>query len=284
MSAVLNRADPTGSPDLDPSGWLAQLSLGFESRDGGTLLTGRRHQGPLLVQRPFYPEGPVCHVYVVHPPGGVVGGDRLEIDVHCASGSEALITSPAAGKFYRSNGKLARQSTRIRIEDDACLEWLPQETILFDRAHVESRTRFDLSPRSTLIGWEIVCLGRPACGENFSQGRAMINLEISSGGEPVLLEKLALNSEILRLSCGLKDYATVATLFCYPAGKDLLQAARSVAEGTRHFGATLLDGLLVCRMLADQAEPVRNLFASIWGVLRPHLKQRTACPPRVWAT
>ncbi|MGH8560238.1 MAG: urease accessory protein UreD [Methylococcales bacterium] len=265
-------------------GWRARLSLEFEFRSNRTLLTGRRHEGPLLVQRPFYPEGPVCHVYLLHPPGGVAGGDILEADLDCGPGSEALITTPAAGKFYRSSGQFATQTVRMRVANGATLEWLPQESIVFDRARVESLTRFDIEAQSTPIGWEIICLGRPACGEGFSNGKAKIGLEIWRSGKPLLLEKMNLDSDTIQSICGLKGRACVATMFIYPAGSDLLDQARSIAAAHRYFGATLMDGLWVCRILEDQAEPVRDLFALIWTSLRPALKQRQSCPPRVWAT
>lgn len=267
----------------DP-GWQARLSLQFESRNNRTLLTRRRHEGPLMVQRPFYPEDAVCHVYLIHPPGGVVGGDILEINVNCESRSEALITGPAAAKFYRSNGPTATQTTRIRVAEDAVIEWLPQESILFDHARVKSLTRFDLASQSTLIGWEIVCLGRPACSEGFLHGRAEIGMEVWRDGRPLLVEKMLLDSETMQRSCGMNRHAAVATMLLYPAGKEQTEQVRTLASEQRAFGATLIDGLLVCRMLGSQAEPVRKLFSSIWVALRPAITRRKACPPRVWAT
>jgi urease accessory protein len=284
VTVLPNEAECTASPNRADTGWLAQLSLEFKSAGERTLLTGRRHTGPLMVQRPFYPEGRVCHVYIVHPPGGVAGGDRLTIDVNCGSGSEALITTPAAGKFYRSAGKLASYSARIRIDPDAALEWLPQESILFDQTKVESRTRFDLDRRSTLIGWEILCLGRPACAEGFTRGTAAIGLEIWRDRQPLLVERMALHAGTLRSICGLNGRTTVATMFIYPAGPDQLDQVRAIADGRRFFGATRIENLLICRMLDEQAEPVRNLFESIWSAVRPALTRREAVPPRVWAT
>ncbi|MGH8476831.1 MAG: urease accessory protein UreD [Methylococcales bacterium] len=265
-------------------GWHARLALEFESRNQRTLLTGRRHEGPLLVQRPFYPEGPVCHVYLLHPPGGVAGGDVLELNLDCRTGTEVLMTTPAAGKFYRSQGRIASQETRIRVANRAALEWLPQENILFDRARLISLTRFDIEAQSTLIGWEIICLGRPACKENFANGEAAIGLEIWRGAKPLLLEKMNLNAITIGLNCGLQGRSCVATMYVYPAATDLLDRIREVAGPQRDFGATLIEDLLICRILADQAESVRNLFTSIWVSLRPALKQKAACAPRIWST
>src|SRR5512137_547009 len=119
-------------------GWRAELVLGFRWQDGRTVLATRRHIGPLTVQRPFYPEGDVCHVYVLHPPGGVVAGDCLTIAINAEADSAALVTTPAAGKFYRSDGKLARQQVSLTVAANAALEWLPQETIIYEGARVAS--------------------------------------------------------------------------------------------------------------------------------------------------
>src|SRR5262245_14402851 len=116
------------------AGWLASLDLEFARSGSRTVLARRSHVGPLIVQRPFYPEGDVCHVYLVHPPGGVVGGDTLELRARVHDGAHALITTPAATKFYRSEGRMARQVQDIAL-DAAIFEWLPQETILFADAH-----------------------------------------------------------------------------------------------------------------------------------------------------
>ncbi len=115
--------------DNELSGWQAELHLGFSRKADKTLLSSRKHRGPLTVQRPFYPEGGLCHVYILHPPGGIVAGDKLLIDIAAGQDSQALVTTPAAGKFYRSEGKLARQNVVLKVADQAVLEWLPQETI-----------------------------------------------------------------------------------------------------------------------------------------------------------
>lgn len=266
------------------TGWAAGLTLGFQSINSRTVLTQRRHHGPLLVQRPFYPEDSVCHVYLVHPPGGVVGGDTIDINVTCHEGAEALVTTPAAGKFYRSNGKIALQNIRSKVDPHATLEWLPLENILFDHARVNSSTRFDLANNSKLVGWDIICLGRPACNETFAHGQMNSKLEVWYNNQPLLLERMVFNSETIRSVCGLMDHSVVGTMLIYPADTDDLETVRKTAEKHRFFGVTLIDKLLVCRMLGSQGGFVRELFTEIWTLLRPKLKQCYACSPRVWAT
>jgi hypothetical protein len=144
-------------------GWQAKLDLAFEPRFGRTAITRQSHLGPLRIQRPFYPErNGTCHVYVLHPPGGVVGGDLLEVTLEGAPGSRALITTPGATKLYRSLGPQAQIRQNIKLSGDACLDWFPQETIAFEGAHASIQTRVQLDREASYAGWEIVCLGRPA--------------------------------------------------------------------------------------------------------------------------
>ena len=137
--------------------WKAELSLGYRERFGKTSLVDMAFKGPLRVQRSFYPEDHVCHTYLLHPPGGMVSGDKLNIDISISAGSHALLTTPSAGKVYGADSANVAQSQMIRGEVvDGVLEWLPQETILFDRANAQLTTRFDLDESSILGAWEMV--------------------------------------------------------------------------------------------------------------------------------
>ena len=272
------------STDSTKDSWQAHLALEFQNRIDKTILAKQYHKGPMLVQRPFYPEGPVYHVYLIHPPGGVVGGDVIEVDVSCQQQSKALITTPAAGKFYRSGGKIARQRIHLSVSEGSELEWLPQETIVFNGAQVTTKTQVNLGRTARFIGWEFIALGRPACKEAFASGHATTHLEIFREDKPLLLERTILNREVINSLSGLQSHSLIATMVLYPAAKKELEAAREIANHHRWFGATLLGDLLVCRMLGYQAEPIRVLFATIWGAVRPLLMHREACPPRIWAT
>ena len=177
--------------------WRAQLDLGFSRRADTTLLSTRYHRGPLMVQRPFYPEGPeVCHVYVLHPPGGVVGGDRLEINVSCQADAQALVTTPAAGKFYRSMGAPAVLEQRLTVSENALLEWLPQENILFSGSIGKMNTTVELEGNAMFIGWEIVCLGRPASGETFENGIFSQSLKVVKNQNLLLADRFCLRGEL----------------------------------------------------------------------------------------
>lgn len=291
MNAVPPLSAPKNEPDHDldeDRGWLAQLSLGFEKRAARTALTQRQHQGPLVVQRPFYPEGDVCHTYLVHPPGGVVGGDRLEITTHVNAQAHALITTPASGKFYRSDGSIARLEQHLRVDSDAVLEWLPQDTILFAGCEVDMLTHIDLAPEAAFIGWEMLCLGRPSSGEAFDHGSCRQRFEVWRNGQPLLLErsKFSGGDALLNASWGLQGHTVTATMLATPASKDMLNAVREIIPNVDNelFSATLIDDVLVCRYLGDQGERARSIFSQAWAAIRPLMLDRPACPPRVWAT
>ena len=267
-------------------GWRASLRLGFRPGARGTVLAERRRQGPLAVQRPFYPEGEVCHIYLLHPPGGVVGGDRLDIDVELAPGTQALITTPGAGKFYRSAGATAEQEQVLRIGPGASLEWLPQENILFPGAEVAMQTRVELQGDARLALWEIQCLGRPAIGEGFDQGRLDSRLSIRRDGTPLLLERLRVSADNrcrLSLMAGL---AVGGTLVLSNAGEPEVETCRDLllSNGSDYSGVTLIEDLLLVRYLGNSTENARRLFTALWQHLRPRTLGRAPSTPRIWAT
>src|SRR5688572_24965215 len=176
--------------------WEARLRLRFGLQDGRTVVRERQHQGPLQVQRAFYPEGiELCHTYLLHPPGGLVAGDALSIAVHVDSGARALVTTPAAGKVYRGDDRPAASVQQLlTVEPGASLEWFPQETIVFDGGRVQLETRVDLAdPTSVFMGWELLCLGRPAAGERFDRGACRQRFELWRAGRPLCLERARLD-------------------------------------------------------------------------------------------
>jgi len=265
---------------LPAQGWQAHLHLSFARPAERTCIIERRHRGPLLIQRPFYPEGDVCHAYIVHPPGGVVGGDELTLEVDAQDGAHALLTTPAASKFYRSDGRIARQTQLLRA-NAATLEWLPQETIFYPHARVRTTTRFELQSRTQLIGWEIACLGLPACHQSFDDGELRLHVELWVDGAPLLIDRLRIAGDS-RWGLGGRDAA--GTLLAYPATRAMVDAVRNVPQAEVDLGVTLVDGVLVCRALAMHGEPIKRAFVAGWQALRPLLLGREAVQPRIWAT
>lgn len=264
--------------------WKARLSLGFVPTAVRTVLKSRSHVGPLAVQRPFYPEGDVCHVYILHPPGGVVGGDELAIIIHAETGSHALITTPAAGKFYRSDGRTAKQSLSLKIAAGAVVEWLPQETIVFEEARLIANNHIDLEDGAKFMAWEVLAFGRPAAGEGFTAGLAQLHWRISRNGKTLLNEKLLIDAEAFIAKWGLSGHSCCGSLLAYPAGKQELEIVRQIIGEQASRGVTLIDDLLICRGMDQRADSMSIFFKQVWQALREPLLQRKAVSPRIWAT
>jgi len=264
-----------------------RLDLGLDVKAGRTILARKSQVGPLTVQRPFYPEGGVCHLYLLHHPGGVVGGDRLEVELDVAAGASALVTTPGAAKLYRSAGAPAAVQQHLKVAGGGRFEWLPQEDIFFPGARLRSETLVELTGDARFIGWEIHCLGRPAIGERFARGTADLLLSVQRDCRPLLRDRLRVSEgtgldEPSRL-CG---FPVCGTFVATGAGPQDLDAAREILPDERGFpvGLTLVEDLIVARCLAPAVEPASPIFRSIWGILRPRLMGRDACHPRTWST
>ncbi len=266
-------------------GWCAELQLRFARQGDRTRLIERRHRGPLQVQRPFQ-VGDGCQVYILHPPGGVVGGDELGIEVQLDPHSRALLTTPAAGKFYRSAGRWAQQTQNLRVRSGALLEWLPQESILYAGARLSSLSRIDLDGDAAFIGWELYCLGRPAAEEAFTSGAVDLRLELWRDGRPLLMERNRLTGDapVMNAPWGLAGQPVFGTLLCSPIPDDVIDTLRPLMTENSGFSITRLDGVLVCRYLGSSTATGRRLFQHAWTLLRPALSGQPACPPRVWFT
>jgi urease accessory protein len=247
-------------------------------------------KAPLKVQRAFYPEGAaVCHSVVLHTAGGIVGGDRLSQDIHLEPNAHALITTAAASKVYRSNGQQARQTIQIQVDTNACLEWLPQETIVFNRAVYQQDLRVELALGASWLGWEITRFGRSARGEKFLQGEWRSHTEVWQQGRPLWIDRQWLpgGEEILNSPHGLAGQPIVATLSWVgqPVSPEIVAKARmlwSEKERQGEAGVTQLISGLLCRYRGSSTFEVRNWFTDVWQLLRLSFLGRPSCPPRVW--
>jgi urease accessory protein len=288
-------------------GWQARLELRFEANAGRTRLAHRRHHGPLLIQRIFHPEPPSaldalavepCHAYVLHPPGGVVSGDELQLEVDVQAQAHALLTTPAAGKFYRraelgadephgSARRVARLTQRLAA-DGGVLEWLPQENIFYPETAVELRTIVRLDAGARFIGWEIGCLGLPASRASLGHGSVRQSFELWQGATPLLLERLNIERACLASRWGLAGHAALGTWLAFPASAQQLSSALAVTSALNcadmTLACTLVDGALACRGFAARADRLKQAFIDLWCALRPGLLGRTAIAPRIWAT
>ncbi|NJR66098.1 MAG: urease accessory protein UreD [Leptolyngbyaceae cyanobacterium CRU_2_3] len=291
------------SPPSSPASWHGHLQLEFTHCPGETLLSRSQVQAPLKVQRPFYPEGSeVCHTVMLHTAGGIVGGDRLSVDICLNPQSQALITTAAATKIYRSSGAAARQSTQIRVATGACLEWFPQESIVFNGAIYRQDLRVELEAESLWLGWEITRLGRSARGETFLSGEWRSHTEVWQQGRLLWVDpqRLMGGSDMLHSLHGLASYPVIASfaLVGQSISPQLVTKARELfmpglpasglpASGlpaSGQSGTTRLQSGLLCRYRGHSTSEARQWFIQVWHLLRAEVMGRSGCIPRVWPT
>ena len=272
--------------------WSARINLAYSHRFDRTALTDVEFEGPLRVQRPFYPEGGVCHTYLLHPPGGMVSGDELAIQLKLSPDTHVVATTPSAGKIYCADSESVTQQQRIIANvQRASLEWLPQETIIFDGAQANLSTKFELNNDSQLIAWEMVGLGRQAGQQPFQNGSLTQNISIEVDGRPLLVESFVLD-ESLRLldaSLGLMGRPYFGTMyFAKPGADDLIDSLKEALTAASKpdvlAAITSKPNLAMVRALAYDAEALRLQFIDIWSRCRPLFLGRQACPPRIWFT
>jgi urease accessory protein len=269
------------------SSWKASLCLGFSFENRKTRLARKAHDGPLVVQKPLYPEGDeICHAIVVHPPGGIAGGDELVLQVESAEDSCALLTTPGAAKWYRSGGPWASQ--KLSFDVAGTLEWLPQEAIVFDGALAQTACEVDLAAGAGLIGWDIVCLGRTGSGERFRRGSYRSSIRLRREGRLLWQERGRIDGggRLLNSPAGLGGSPVFGTLFAssFNLDHELVSETRKPQPESGRGAVTLLPGVLLARYLGDSSEAARRYFAALWRLLRPRLAGRDAVEPRIWQT
>ena len=280
----MNIAATPGDVAPNRTGWRGHLGLQFSEREGRTILSHRMRSGPLSVQRPFYPEQGGMQVYILHPPGGVVGGDILEIDVSVSSRAEVLLTTPGAAKLYRSAGDTAE--IRNTLSSAGKVEWMPQENIFFNGAHVRQRTHVRLAPGAGFVGWEIHCLGRIAAGEQFDRGDLDLGINIVRDGFPLLVERLRIRDDNHRSGALLRGFPVCASFYATPIEGSQLDPARALEHrgSDRVCAMTLLDDLLVVRYLGNSVLDARQWLQAVWHLVRPAVIGRESAIPRIWST
>mgnify|MGYP000029351140 CR=1 FL=1 len=277
--------------------WQAELKLNLERRPcGKTVVASRHHTGPYVIQRAFYPEADgSAHLYLLHPPGGMVGGDKLTLSISLGEGAEALVTAPSAGKIYRCLSATAAQHQTLSVGAGATLEWLPQEMIVFEGGRAALTTTVNLADEtSQFIGWDFVCLGRAANELWFETGELSQKLEIKRTGKWLLNERLHFDQprDFIKANFGLAGNTVVATaLFvaCPSKLKLLLEDLRELCE-THRFAeelvtsVTLVREVLILRVMGRDARFVRDLLVQAWVMARPKLLGKSAEHPRIWMT
>ena len=274
-----------------PPCWRAELALDFARTGERSVLASARHFGPLRIQKALYPEGPeLCHAIVLHPPAGICGGDRLQIDVDVGADAQALLTTPGAGKWYRSAGTLAEQIVTLKVSRGGTAEWLPQESIVFAGAQARMQTTVELEAGARYIGVETLCLGRRASGETFSRGALQLATDIRLNDVPLWRERGRIEGGSAQLDSpiGLAGFSVCSTIIAAGADidADTLAACRQATptEAGAQFGVTAMPQLFVGRYLGHSAEAARHWFVELWRALRPAFVGREAAVPRIWNT
>lgn len=272
------------------NGWNASLKLEFAYRSPFTRLIKRQHQGPLVFQKVLYPEGQgTAHGLIVHPPGGVAGGDSLDISFQLNDESQVLLTTPGATKWYKSLGRRAKQSIHIQQGQDTVLEWLPQENIVFDGADADISTTVALTGNAIFSTWEITCLGRKASGESWQNGRLKQCTEVFRDENLIWYDSVVLrpDSPVLSSMSGLRDRLVFGNMILAASDlpQDLIKACREIALSSEAlYGVSALPDIFTARYIGDCAQEARQYFEAIWSCLRPWYAAKNAVRPRIWAT
>jgi len=285
----LKHTPPSLAQTIATKHWQARLELGFAKHEARSYLARRLHKGPLVVQKSLHPEGEaICHAVIVHPPGGVAGGDALHLQVHVGEGAKALLTTPGAGKWYKANGTIASQKLCFKLEPGSGLEWLPQENILFDAAEVSFNAEIDLAADATFAAWDIVCLGRQAQQEVWQSGLYQLRQRISRNGRLIWNERAHMQAhDLLKNSRVGLGAAEVFGTFLICAGTvpaEILQACREIAVPNAQTGITALPAVLCIRYVGHASQQARQYFEQCWQLLRPWYYQKDAVRPRIWNT
>jgi urease accessory protein len=272
--------------------WHARLQLDY-ALESGRSVARYQHDGPLRILQSLYPEGDaVCHNVLVHPPGGLVGGDTLDMHVNVGAGAHGLVTTPGATRFYRSLQGLATQQVHAQVAEGARLEWLPLEAIAYNACDALNRATFELAPGAEMMSWDITALGLPAANLPFEQGTFRQHMEIPG----VWLERgtiAAQDDRLMNSPLGLAGQRCMATLV-FAAGSAMaaerseraLACARDLLEASPlrlSAGATSPHPqVIVLRVLSPVTEPALQLLRQVWAAWRQEMWALQGTVPRLW--
>jgi urease accessory protein len=290
--------------DIVKSQWFASLALQLGHCEYGTQLTKTRRCGPLTIQKAFYPEGRDCaHLYLLHPPAGIVSGDELQISIDVQQNAHTLVTTPGANRFYRARTDLSigdpkqTQITQINLEASAKCEHFPLETLVYNQANGVNNVEVRLQDSSAYCGWDMTCLGLPSSNQQFTAGRftqlnTLYRDDILIYHDKVIIEP---ESNIQHHAAGLAGNTVFGTFLAYAPKSQvsdaqrtqLIEQLRAVIE--QHHASSLVSitdirQLLVMRYLGQQAHQCKSLFIELWKLVRPWYMKKQGVQPRIWFT
>lgn len=271
-------------------GWLGELKLAFVADESRTYLARKNHQGPLVIQKTLYPEGQnVCHGIILHPPGGVAGGDCLVLEADLDAKANVLLTTPGAGKWYKANNSIARQTIKFNLKENASIEWFPQENILFNGANVHLSATVELSKDSTFAGWDILCFGRQAKLEKWNEGLLRQHLKIYRDQKIIWHERAYLDadSRLMNSKTGLDGCAVVGSFIIAASNLsegDVTECRKLTLPTHARYGLTYFNHVFCARYIGQSSEEAKQYFESLWKLLRPSYSGRQASRPRIWNT
>ncbi|WP_180028365.1 urease accessory protein UreD [Acinetobacter sp. YH16032] len=276
--------------------WFAKLELGFTKDSNRTILAHRKHFGPVRVQKMLWPEKTgVCHAIIVHPPAGIAGGDHLTFEMKIDQDSHALVTTPGAGKWYKTNLKQAFQHIHIHVQDEAIFEWLPQETMLFNGANANSETIVHLDAAASFIGWDMLVIGRQARHETFSQGAYQNKFQLYQNQKILVADCLNFkgNDRWLKSCLGMNGHAVMASFWAVPPeqyrsnfylDQHIDQIRELIMRMNINVTLTLLGYVVTARYLGHDVRECHDAFAAIRAKLRRYWFDLDEEFPRIWRT
>lgn len=291
-------------PNAVKNSWLASLSLVFSLTPNGSQLTRTKRHGPLTVQKAFYPEGRDCaHIYLLHPPAGIVSGDELRINIEVNAQAHSLITTPGANRFYRAREDLSIgdskqvQHCQLQLANQAKCENFPLETIVYECADGFNTVDVHLKSDSAYLGWDITCLGLPSSGQLFINGSYTQLNRVYCDNTLLYHDRIAIkpDNQIHQHMAGLNNHSVFATFMAYaPDGKlsnaenialiAQLRECMAKASAENKVSISQIRKLLVIRYLGQHAEECKALFVQLWQIIRPLYLNKDATIPRIWHT
>ena len=262
--------------------------IGFACKDGQTRLQHLYQSDPLRVLFPQPATADIPVAVISSTAGGLVGGDRLDIRVDLASDCSAMATVQAAEKVYRSSGPDSHIAVELKADSGSWLEWLPQETILFEQARLRRKTNVHMAADARLLAGEMLVLGRLAGGETFSEGLLRDAWEVRVDGRLIWADALLLEQDIPRVldspagfagqrACATAIYVGSDAAQQLPLARELM----GTPDGLK-VGVTCMDGLLLMRWLGSDPLLLRQHFGRFWGGFRQQVGGLPGKLPRLW--